>query len=404
MPGKFLLISQVFYPDEVSTAGLFKDLCSRLAEKSIEVEVWCAHPSYNTTSRQKKKIIYFNGFVIRYLPSTNFKKDSLQGRIVNIITFTISVAFKIIFSRNTAQVYTHTTPPTLGILLSFLCYIKRQRFNFILLDIFPEGLIRLGKVSRKNLIIRFWQYCFVMSLKRSTKVIVIGRDMRDWVKSFCHDHKKIEYIPLWQSDDLDFSKNKLNNHYIEKIFPESKFIVQYSGNMGLWNDMAAIGKAVNKAPDDISFMFVGGGIGKHDLLSNLSEKKIEATKFLPFQPFEKLGELLTSCHVSLVSLARGLEGIAVPSKIYGILASGVPVVAMVPENSEIAFIIKEEQCGYVVEPGDSDGMLDAVLALKNDEETRVKMGQNGRNAFIQKYTTKIIAGRYESLLEHALEN
>jgi glycosyltransferase involved in cell wall biosynthesis len=396
---KFLLISQVFYPDEVSTAGLFTDLCIELAGRGVEVEVWCAHPSYNSTRRQKKKKINYNGFVIKYLPSTNFKKDSVTGRIINIITFTVSVLVKFIFSGNKSQVFTHTTPPTLGILLSPLCYIKRQKFNFILLDIFPEGLIRLGKVSRKNLIIRFWQYCFLMSLKHCTKIIVIGRDMQTWVKSFCPDcSRKTEYIPLWQSDDIDFSRDRLNNQYLESNITNNKFIVQYSGNMGLWNDMAAIAKGVNNAPDDILFMFVGGGIGKNDLLTTLSSKKLEATLFLPFQPFERLGELLTSCHVALISLAGGLDGMAVPSKIYGILASGIPVIAMVPDNSEIAFIVKEVNCGYVVDPGDSDGMLNAVLALKNDENGRIKMGQNGQNTFLQKYTTKIIAGQYASLL------
>ncbi len=48
MKKHFFLISQVFYPDEVSTAGLFTNLCEEIAKKEVNVDVWCAQPSYNT--------------------------------------------------------------------------------------------------------------------------------------------------------------------------------------------------------------------------------------------------------------------------------------------------------------------------------------------------------------------
>ncbi|MBA7585452.1 hypothetical protein ES708_27434 [subsurface metagenome] len=90
---------------------------------------------------------------------------------------------------------------------------------------------------------------------------------------------------------------------------------------------------------------------------------------------------------------------AVPSKIYGILAAGVPVIALVPEQSEIAYIIREENCGYVIDPCDVDGLINAVLELKSNEKLRKEMGINGRKAFEQKYTTKIIAEKYKLLIK-----
>ena len=72
---------------------------------------------------------------------------------------------------------------------------------------------------------------------------------------------------------------------------------------------------------------------------------------------------------------------------------------MVPEQSEIAYIVREENCGYVVDPDDVDGLINAVIELKSDEKLRQKMGINGRKAFEQKYTTKIIAEKYKLLIK-----
>jgi glycosyltransferase involved in cell wall biosynthesis len=305
-----------------------------------------------------------------------------------------------VFSSDKDTVFTHTTPPPVGIIVSFICAIRRRNFVYILLDIFPEGLIRLGKVSRKNLLIRFWSYMFITSLKKSKRIIVIGRDMQIWLgKIYPESLKKVEYIPHWQDDNLIFPYGFFENEYIIKYKLENKFVIQYSGNMGLWNDMETLGKAVQRNTKDVVFMFVGGGLRMDELLRSFSITDQKNALFLPFQPIEKLGSILTACHAGLVTLRDGLEGMAVPSKIYGILAAGVPVIAMVPENSEIALIVREESCGYVLNPYDLDGLLKAILELKSDEKLRTAMGENGRKAFEQKYSTKIIADRYKSLIQ-----
>ena len=135
MSQKFLLISQVFYPDQVSTANLFTNLCSVLAEDNIQVEVWAAHPSYTDTKRQPKHLVY-KDINIRFLPSTNFSKRSFAGRIINELTFTISASLKLLFSKEVTPVWTHTNPPFLGIVLSRICSAKKRKFVYILLGYF----------------------------------------------------------------------------------------------------------------------------------------------------------------------------------------------------------------------------------------------------------------------------
>lgn len=398
MTKKFLLISQVFYPDQVSTGNLFTNLCSVIAGDNIEVEVWSAHPSY-TESKRQPKILVYKGIKIRYLSSTNFAKSSLPGKIINTVTFTVSAGLKILFSHDKTPVWTHTTLPLVGIVLSFICSFKKRKFIYILLDIFPEGLIRVGRVSKKNPFIRLWNKLFIMSLMKSEKIIVIGRDIKKWVDDICTEcQKKTEYIPHWQDDSLIYPMDFEENKFIQEMGLKDKFVVQYSGNMGLWNEIKTLGKAVKKNIENIEFIFVGGGIRKKELFDEFSVAVQQNVLILPFQPNENFNNILSASHVHLVTLREGLEGMAVPCKIYGILAAGRPVIALVPELSEIAFLVREEQCGIVINPTDLDGFINAICLLKSDEILTKKLGQNGRKAFEKKYTTRIAAERYKALL------
>ena len=398
MSKKFLLISQVFYPDQVSTSNLFTGLCILLAEENIEVEVWSAHPSYTESKRQPGKLMY-RGISIHYLPSTNFSKSSLAGRFFNILTFTFSSTLKLLFSKEKTAVWVHTTPPFLGILVSKVCKVKRRKFIYILLDILPEGLIRLGKISRRNMLIKIWQRQFVSALKKSEKIVAIGRDIKQYVIDICQDcSMKTEYIPHWQDDNLIFPLDLDKNEFLLEKGLRNQFIVQYSGNIGIWNEVRTMGKAVKRNADNVFFIFVGDGIRKKELLNEFELENQQNVLMLPFQDSNRFNNVLNASHVHLVTLKEGLEGMAVPCKIYGILASGRPVIALVPDNSEIGLVVKEENCGIVVNPEDTDGLINAINLLKNDETLRRQMGINGRMAFEKKYTTRIAAEKFKTLL------
>jgi glycosyltransferase involved in cell wall biosynthesis len=404
MSRKFLLISQVFYPDQVSTANLFTNLCSVLAKYDIEVEVWAGHPTYTESERQPRRVIH-DGINIYYLPSSNFHKSSFIGRILNMISFTFSAGIKILFSNEKTPVWTHTNPPFLGIFLSLICFLKRRKFVYILQDIYPEGLVRLGKLSGRNPSIRFWQWLFVKSLTGSTFIIVIGRDMKQYIAEICPKcTEKTIYIPNWQDDNLITTENYITNSFVQNHGLTDKFIIQYSGNMGLWNEMATIGKAVTRNIPDVIFMFVGGGIRKEELMVQFSESSQKNVILLPFQPNDQFNEILSASHVQLVTMLDGLEGMAVPCKIYGIMASGRPVIAMVPKESEIAYAVEEEQCGFVLDPKDLEGLINSIHLMKSDENLRKEFGINSRKAFETKYTTTAIAGIYNSILDRLYEN
>ena len=91
MKTEFLLITQVFYPDETATASILTDIAVELAKKTgIKVRVWCGQPSYSTTKRQKRTVQH-NNISIRYMSGTNFQKGNIAGRLLNYLTFSLSL-------------------------------------------------------------------------------------------------------------------------------------------------------------------------------------------------------------------------------------------------------------------------------------------------------------------------
>jgi len=400
MPAKkILLISQVFYPDEVAVANLFTRLCVILTENGDpDIEVWSAQPSYTCLERQPHYRKYM-GIDIFYLPSTNFHKDKKFGRLMNILTFSFSVLVRMLFSSGRKTVITHTVPPILAIFIAFACRFKRNRFIYVVMDVFPDGLIRLNRLSGKNVLVALWRKLHLQAFKIASGIVVIGRDMEEWLLSVYPGGKdKIRYIPLWQDDDLIKPVQFDKNPFVIRYKLQGRFIVQYSGNMGLWNDMKTIGAAVNMKPENVFFLFIGGGMRRKELVDELGDKNPGNVLMIPFLPNNEFAFSVSACHVALVSFRKGLEGMAVPSKIIGIMAAGVPVIAIVPGKSEIARIINEENCGYVVSPGDAGSIIDAIEKLKADEGLRRLMGENGRKAFERKYTVRIVAEKYMRLI------
>lgn len=396
---RVVLISQVFYPDQVAVANLFTKLFVELiANHNIEATVWCAQPSYTTRKRQPRKLTY-KGISIRYLLTTNFSKSKMGGRIVNVLTFSFGSIFRLLFYRGGGTIVVHTTPPFLAIFVVLLARAKRLRVVYVLMDIFPDGLVRLGKVSADNFFIKLWMRWHRFALNRSDRIITIGRDMQEWVNTRIDENRKqvSRFIPLWQDEKLIAPIPFYRNPFVISHNLQDKFVVQFSGNMGLWNDMVTIGKVVHENLPGVFFSFIGDGIRKQELIDAIGTQSPSNAHFLPFLSNEEYAYSVTACHCGLVTLRNEAVGMAVPSKIIGILAAGIPILAVAPPSSEIARIVKDFCCGYVVDPGDVSALLDAISSLKDNSDTREQMGRNARKAFLENFTTATAANRYASV-------
>jgi len=108
---------------------------------------------------------------------------------------------------------------------------------------------------------------------------------------------------------------------------------------------------------------------------------------------------LTSSDISIVALEKGVEGLAVPCKIYGILASGRAVLGLIGENCEIADIIANAECGFRVDQGDVDGLVEKIKYIYKNPKELKNMGENSRKYFEKHFTRSQMTRKYYEILE-----
>ena len=248
----------------------------------------------------------------------------------------------------------------------------------------------MGYLEKNSIISIVWRGLNRAIYNSADYIVVLGREIQKnfYEKVSIEQHDKIKYIPNWADPKLIRPVEIDDNPIIANLNLGNKFIVQYSGNMGLTHDMETIIEAANalKKHEDIHFIFIGGG-GKLNKIKSMAGKyELENVTFLPYQPRESLKYSLGASHVSLLSLEKEAEGLSVPSKLYGIMASGRPMIALVSENTEVAFTLKEFDCGIVSPPKDIYSLVDSIIWLKDNETERVQMGKKAHKAFLNQFT------------------
>ncbi|MCC7202785.1 MAG: glycosyltransferase family 4 protein [Nitrospirae bacterium] len=390
---KVLIVTQHFYPEVAATAQLMTDLAIDLAHKGIDVTVIAARPYYLPSGHS---VIppeeEYQGVKIIRVFTTRFNLSNIFGRIPNWLSFHVSGLIKSMVLAKHDVVLTLTIPPYIAFVGMILKMVKGSKFIFGVQDIYPDVAARLGLINNKIIVnllsgLTRWNY------RKADRIIAIGEVMREDIIRHGIRPEKITVIHNWANSNELYPIRKEKNPFVKKLGLEDKFIVSYSGNFGIVHDFRPVEKAVRvlESEKDIVFLLIGDGTERMRLEKFVSDNNLKNVMFLPFQPRENILHSLNACDVSLVSIKRGMEGKLVPSKLYGSLAVGKPVIGICPPNSEVAQIIEENRCGLVDTDNDLAGK---ILRLYHDHALQEEMGRNGRDAFIKKYDRAIATEKY----------
>jgi glycosyltransferase involved in cell wall biosynthesis len=266
--------------------------------------------------------------------------------------------------------------------------LRGLEFQYMILDAYPESLIALGMKPR-SIGARVWFWSNKIAYRRASEMVVLGRDMTTMlVNNYGLDERRIVYIPHWSAIEAPDPMPIEDSEMLRRLGLEDKFVVQYSGNMGMWHDMNIFVRAAKELEDDpsIHFLFIGSGVRRDAAVALSEELETKNVTWHDFVPLSQLRESLSCCHAALISLRAGLEGVAVPSKLYGILMSGRAIIAQVPLETETAYTIDEGDCGVVVAPDDLEGLVRTIREIAADPEGTARMGRNAFEAYRTKYT------------------
>ncbi|MCP3981274.1 MAG: glycosyltransferase family 4 protein [bacterium] len=396
---KVTILSQYFHPESISTGQLLTELGQAMAARGMDVDALCGQPTYYDTNRVPSRI-EFGGMTIRRVNNTQLSKNSRIGKILNSTSFALGVFWRMLFAPRDRLLLIVTNPPFLAWIGWCMRRLRGQRFAYLIHDVYPDIAIKLGYMREGSLVSRLWERLNRRTYRAADTVIVLGRDMRDVLAAKGVPQEKIRIVENWTDGSLVRPTPRAENPFAKEHGLLDKFVVMYSGNMGLFHDMESIVEAADRLREhaDIRFVFIGGG-GKLDMMQRYAEEhELPNALFLPYQDKEMLRYTLPTADVALISLSEGCEGLAVPSKLYGTLAAGTPIVANLEPSGEVAQVIEEAECGRVVPVHRPDSIAEAILAYRDDPALTRRHGENARREFEQRYTIERIVAKFEEVL------
>ena len=262
----------------------------------------------------------------------------------------------------------------------------------------------VGKIRKGGLIDRFWHFLNGVMYRRAKQTIVLCDAAKELVcKTYEVDPSLVHVIPNWADGEFLHPIEKNSSPFAIEHGLVEPFTVLYSGNLGLYYEFDTILNAATILRDEnFKLVFVGAGGVRSHIEQQIGDRKLDNTILLPHQPFETLNESLNACDASLVTIAKGIEGISFPSKLYSSLAVGKPILAISERYSSLKTIIEKNNAGRWIELGDPDGLVKAIRAMMNDSEEAARMGKAARDLFNRDYTLQSSASRYADVLEMAV--
>ena len=384
-------VTEIFHPNPQSTSQLLTALFSGWPIDPGSVAVVCgkergAPPDAGSDDN-------LSAIMIRRCGLRIDGKRSLLNRLLRYLAFTLSATWELLWMRP-QRICAVSNPPYSPIWIWLLTRLTRTPYDLLLHDIYPDGLIATDMLAQRSPIAALWRRLNRIAYGSAASLIVLGRDMADLVhEQYAVCRERIHVIPNWSPTHFPSISSS------ERCAPGSPFVALYSGNMGSWHDIDMIVEAARLLADDqrIRIRMVGGGKRRAAAEKRSLELGLDNISWGDFVPLEQLGELLGSCDVAIVSQRDGLTGIAVPCKLYGILAAGRPVLAAAPASCETAMVIREESCGMVVDPHDPTRLAEALRRLADDPAECRRMAARAQSAYETKYSLVKTRQRFQRL-------
>ena len=410
---KLLIYAHYYIPDTASTGQILRELAEGMLDQ-FEITVICVVPSYLGTVEEKYKIQKYyeeeiNGVKILRIRVPEFSKTDKKSRVKNILAYffgAMGATFKV-----GAQdyVFSISQPPILGGLLGVWGkWMKRAKFIYNIQDFNPEQVLAVG-YSKNKLITAAMMWFDKFSCKRSDLVITVGRDLVETVEKRFQGKKvpKTVMINNWIDEKEIYPLPENNERVVafkKKYGLDDKFVIMYSGNIGLYYDLEKLMEVIErfkpgtKTADgrEVVFAFVGAGSVLDNLVHYVKEHQMDNVVFIPYQDKADLIYSLNAGDVHWCVNAKGIKGVSCPSKYYGLAAAGKPVIGVLESGSEVRCLIEDTQGGLCCEPGEYGKVEENIRwFIENAEKNELRdMGNRSRKNLEKNLTRNVSVRKY----------
>ena len=372
---RILLLNLYYPPDTSATAKMAQTVVNALTDRHT-VTVLCGRPSYDPSERRAWRLFQSkkNGSVrVVRAGSTDFPRFDMKKRVLNYLTYTMLAVPRALFTPCDA-VLAMTDPPFEGIVGAFVAMLKSKPYFYNIRDMYPDMAVG-GSIVAPGLLSRVWEKLHRWAMRRATTVIVLGEDMRNRIVGKGVRSEQVEII----RDGTEVftgaaPASQFDAEVIREIRDGFRFVLLHAGNIGFYGAWTTLISAARElADDDVGLVFVGEGAQRAQL--EAMANGVSNVRFLPFFPGSKIPSVLSAADAHLITVKRGLEGVVVPSKMYGILAAGKPIVAVAPRETDAVVLGDRLGFGVGVDPDRPDELARVVRQLAASPERIERMSR-----------------------------
>jgi len=377
---RILLLNLYYPPDTSATAKMARSVVEALSN-SHDVTVLCGRPSYDPTERLSWRLYQSElaGRVrIIRAGSTAFPRFNMKKRVLNYLTYVALTIPRALFVPSDAVV-AMTDPPFQGIVGAIVALLKRKPYAYNIRDMYPDMAVG-GSIVEPGILARIWEKLHRSALRRATCVIVLGEDMRARIVAKGVDPARVlivrdgtEILP--PNTPLPLPDPEV----VRAIRGSSSFVLVHAGNLGFygaWNTLVTAAR--NLRNEGVGLVFVGDGAQRAQIEAAAVDSR--NVRFLDFFPASKIPSVLAAADAHVITVKRGLEGVVVPSKMYGILAAGKPIVAVAPKETDAVSLGIQRGFAVAADPDRPAEVVSAVRALASDPHRLKAMGLAARAA------------------------
>ncbi len=312
---------------------------------------------------------------VHIIKTVRYDKASTLKRLFTWVGAFVHLLFCVWRRGKECELFLVSNPP----LNVFIPLFTRKKYSILIYDLYPDSLVSQRFVKKDSFLAKWWAKQNKKVFAKAAHVFTISDDMKDAVAQYV-EKEKILVIYNWAHNEHLQPIPKEQNAFLKEHGLQDKFIVLYSGNMGMTHDIDIIVDVAERLRmrDDICFLFIGEGAKKPLIEQKIQEYSLENCLILPFQPLEVLPYSMGAADVAVVTTDANQTGLSVPSKTYSYLSVGAALLCLADKQSELGRMMNEHHVGRCFDRHEIEEMSSYLEEMADNKVVAEEYRMNSR--------------------------
>jgi glycosyltransferase involved in cell wall biosynthesis len=351
---RVVVVSEYYAPDPSTTSEILTTIAVHLAKETPVLVLSGTAGSACADVAERPTVVEVR--------KRGTEKAALLKRGIAETMFALRTFLLLLRTLNAGDVVlTVTAPFMLPYAVTAAARLRRAQAILIMHDFYPDVLVLAGFLKSASLTSRTIHACNAMMFRMLRAVVIIGQETEPLLlryKGMTRD--KIHLIPNWATLEPGVRPITEANRF--RGAHGGRFVVGLSGNLGFTHDPDVVFEAAHLLLGEprIHFLLSGWGIGFARLQQLQADARLTNVTLIDRVPADDLSDLLGAADAWIIPYRAKVAGVSVPSRLYNLLAVGRPILIVSDVNADAAQLVRANDIGWVVSPGDAPGLAAAI--------------------------------------------